>query len=91
MVHPAIVGGSPCRPVLPLFRNHTQRLLTSVRIKRTTELVDVGPRILGLHPGEFVLGSTWKRVGLPMIWSPDWRARVRLGDWVCSSIRLPVS
>ncbi len=50
-----------------LFRNHTQRLI-DVRESQEdlTELVDVGPETpLILHPGEFVLGSTVERVGLP--------------------------
>ena len=50
-----------------LFRNHTQRVI-DVREDQEdlTELVDVGPDDpLVLHPGEFVLGSTVERVGLP--------------------------
>ncbi|MGH9086954.1 MAG: dCTP deaminase [Acidimicrobiales bacterium] len=50
-----------------LFRNHTQRVI-DVREDQEdlTELVDVGPDgPLMLHPGEFVLGSTIERVGLP--------------------------
>jgi dCTP deaminase len=50
-----------------LFRNHTQRVI-DVREDQEdlTELVDVGTEDpLVLHPGEFVLGSTVERVGLP--------------------------
>ena len=50
-----------------LFRNHTQRVI-DVRESQEdlTELVDVGPETpLILHPGEFVLGSTVERVGVP--------------------------
>jgi len=50
-----------------LFRNHTQRVI-DVREDQEdlTELVDVGTDTpLVLHPGEFVLGSTVERVGLP--------------------------
>jgi dCTP deaminase len=49
-----------------LFRNHTSRVI-DVREDQEdlTELVDVGPDPLILHPGEFVLGSTTEKVSLP--------------------------
>jgi dCTP deaminase len=49
-----------------LFRNHTSRVI-DVRENQEdlTELVDTGDDPLILHPGEFVLGSTKEKVGLP--------------------------
>jgi dCTP deaminase len=50
-----------------IFRNHTSRVI-DVREDQEdlTELVDIGDEDpLILHPGEFLLGSTSERVGLP--------------------------
>jgi len=50
-----------------LFRNHTSRVI-DVREDQEdlTELVDVGAEgPLILHPGEFMLGATIERVGVP--------------------------
>lgn len=50
-----------------IFRNHTSRVI-DVREDQEdlTELVDIGDEDpLVLHPGEFLLGSTSERVGLP--------------------------
>jgi dCTP deaminase len=50
-----------------LFRNHSMRVI-DVRedLEELTELVEVpSGEALILHPGEFVLGSTMERVGLP--------------------------
>ncbi len=50
-----------------VFRNHTQRVIDVREAQEDlTELIDVGegePMIL--HPGEFMLGSTTERIGLP--------------------------
>lgn len=50
-----------------VFRNHSERVI-DVRESQEdlTELIDVGTeRPMILHPGEFMLGSTTERVGLP--------------------------
>ena len=51
------------------FRNHTQRVIDVKEDQAgLTELVDVGPtEPFILHPGEFVLGSTYEVVTLPEI------------------------
>ena len=50
-----------------VFRNHSQRVIDVREAQEDlTELIDVGadsPMIL--HPGEFMLGATTERVGLP--------------------------
>ena len=50
-----------------VFPNHTQRVIDVREAQEDlTELIDVGedePMIL--HPGEFMLGSTTERIGLP--------------------------
>ena len=50
-----------------VFRNHSERVIDVREAQEDlTELIDVGvegPMIL--HPGEFMLGSTTERVGLP--------------------------
>jgi dCTP deaminase len=50
-----------------LFRNHTMRVIDVKEDQSDlTELVEVGDGdALILHPGEFVLGSSLERVGLP--------------------------
>ncbi|CED91713.1 MAG: dCTP deaminase [Actinomyces succiniciruminis] len=50
-----------------LFDNHRYPVIDpAVEQDRLTHLVDVGPdEPLVLHPGEFVLGSTYERVSLP--------------------------
>jgi dCTP deaminase len=50
-----------------VFRNHTQRVIdVKEDQEELSELVEVvGDEALILHPGEFVLGSTLERVGLP--------------------------
>jgi dCTP deaminase len=54
-------------PLYRTFRNHTHRVIDVKQdMADLTELVDVGPdEPFILHPGEFVLGSTVERVGLP--------------------------
>ena len=50
-----------------LFRNHSMRVI-DVRedLEDLTELVEIAEgEALILHPGEFILGSTLERVGLP--------------------------
>ena len=50
-----------------VFRNHTMAFIdVKQNLEELTELVSVAPddRFI-LHPGEFVLGSTSERVGLP--------------------------
>jgi dCTP deaminase len=50
-----------------VFRNHSQRIIDVREAQEDlTELIDVGPDApMILHPGEFMLGSTTERVGLP--------------------------
>lgn len=50
-----------------VFRNHSQRVIdVKEDQEELTELVEiVGGEALILHPGEFVLGATRERVGLP--------------------------
>lgn len=50
-----------------VFRNHSRRVIdVKDDLEDLTELIDVGPTDpLILHPGEFLLGSTLERVGLP--------------------------
>jgi dCTP deaminase len=50
-----------------VFRNHTQRVIDVRETQEDlTELIDVGPESpMILHPGEFMLGSTTERIGLP--------------------------
>ena len=50
-----------------VFRNHTQRVIDVREAQEDlTELIDVGEdEPMNLHPGEFMLGSTTERIGLP--------------------------
>lgn len=50
-----------------VFRNHTQQVIDVREAQEElTELIDVGPESpMILHPGEFMLGSTTERIGLP--------------------------
>jgi dCTP deaminase len=49
-----------------VFRNHTQRVIdVKENQEALTELIEIGPEALILHPGEFVLGSTVEQVRLP--------------------------
>ena len=50
-----------------VFRNHSQRVIDVREAQEDlTELIDVGDETpMILHPGEFMLGSTTERVGLP--------------------------
>ncbi len=50
-----------------VFRNHTMgHIDVKQNLEDLTELVEIGPDdTFMLHPGEFVLGSTSERVGLP--------------------------
>jgi dCTP deaminase len=49
-----------------VFRNHTQRVIDVKENQESlTELIEIGPEPLILHPGEFVLGSTVEQVRLP--------------------------
>jgi len=50
-----------------LFRNHSMRAIdVKADLEDLTELVEIaGGEALMLHPGEFILGSTLERVGLP--------------------------
>ena len=50
-----------------VFRNHTMGLIDVKQdLEDLTELVEIGEDdVFMLHPGEFVLGSTAERVGLP--------------------------
>jgi dCTP deaminase len=50
-----------------VFRNHTAAVLDVKKdLSDLTELVEVEPDgVFMLHPGEFVLGSTLERVGVP--------------------------
>ena len=48
-----------------------------------TRLIEVGDEgAFVLHPGEFVLGSTWEQV-CPRRWRPAWRASRRWAGWGC--------
>jgi dCTP deaminase len=50
-----------------VFRNHTQRVIDVKEAQEDlTELIDIGPELpMILHPGEFMLGSTTERIGIP--------------------------
>ena len=50
-----------------LFRNHSMRAIdVKEDLEELTELVEIAEgEALMLHPGEFILGSTLERVGLP--------------------------
>ncbi len=50
-----------------VFRNHTMGLIdVKQEMEDLTELVEIGEDdVFILHPGEFVLGSTAERIGLP--------------------------
>ncbi|HKY15520.1 MAG TPA: dCTP deaminase [Microthrixaceae bacterium] len=50
-----------------VFRNHTRALIdVKERLDDLTEPVEIEPHgVFLLHPGEFVLGSTAERIGIP--------------------------
>jgi dCTP deaminase len=50
-----------------VFRNHTTGIIdVKENQENLTELIEIGPDdVFILHPGEFVLGSTAERVGVP--------------------------
>ncbi|MFN8051457.1 MAG: dCTP deaminase [Acidimicrobiales bacterium] len=50
-----------------VFRNHTRAVIdVKEDLSDLTELVEIDPdKAFMLHPGEFVLGSTSERIGLP--------------------------
>ena len=49
-----------------VFRNHTMSHIdVKTNLEELTQLVDTGEEPFILHPGEFVLGSTLERVGVP--------------------------
>ncbi len=76
-----------------VFRNHTAGII-DVKQDMTglTELVEIpADGVFMLHPGEFVLGSTLERIGVP----DDLVARIEASPasvaWGCSSTRPPAS
>ena len=61
-------------------------------LAKRAELVEIADDgVFILHPGEFVLGSTAERVGIPDDRSPASRASPPLPGWAWSSTRPPAS
>jgi dCTP deaminase len=76
-----------------VFRNHTMgHIDVKQDLEELTELVEVGADgVFILHPGEFVLGSTAERVGVPDDLVGRLEGKSSLGDWASSSTAPPAS